>query len=53
VLRRDIAERIQAWIAQKRKLKPNQPLLPVTGKRTAIMLAKDLAVARMAWLEES
>jgi integrase len=52
-LRRDIAERIQTWIAQKRKLKPNHPLLPVTGKRTAIMLAKDLAVARKGWLDEA
>ena len=52
-LRRDIAERIQTWIAGKRFKSPHEPLLRVTGKRTAEMIRKDLEAARAMWLEEA
>jgi site-specific recombinase XerD len=52
-LRVDFAERIEAFIAGKRKLKADKPLLAVQGKRTAEMIAKDLAAARALWIDEA
>ena len=52
-LRKDFAERIRKWIAGKPKVRPNEPLLRVTNKRTADMLEEDLAAAREKWIEEA
>jgi integrase len=52
-LRCDFAERIRDWIAVKRVRDPNEPLLNVTGKRTAEMMKKDLSRARKEWLKEA
>ena len=37
----------------KRFKSPSEPLPRVTGKRTAEMIRKDLAVARAMWLKEA
>ncbi len=52
-LRQDFAERIQQWIAKKRFKSPGEPLLAVTGKRTAEMIRKDLEAARALWLDDA
>ncbi len=49
-LRRDFAERIRAWTERKRRLRPDEPLFKISGKRTAEMLKKDLAAARDKWI---
>jgi integrase len=51
-LRQDFARRIRKWIAEKRMGDSDEPLLRVTGKRTAEMIRSDLAAARVKWLEE-
>ena len=52
-IRVDLAKRIQRWIASKKKLDPAKPLVNIALKRTAEMLKKDLAAARVAWIAES
>ena len=52
-LRHDFAVRIQAWIANKRKLKPDQPLIAISNKRTGEMIKKDLDAARAKWIKEA
>ncbi len=49
-LRRDFAERIRTWIEGKRKVRPDEPLFRISGKRTAEMLKKDLAATRAKWM---
>ncbi len=52
-LRRDFAERLRQWIAQKPNAKATDRLFPVGGRRTSDMLQKDLKFARAKWIEEA
>jgi site-specific recombinase XerD len=52
-LRKDFAQRIQAWVSGKPKVRRDESLFKITGKRTAAMLQKDLEVARAKWLDEA
>ncbi len=51
-LRRDFAEQIQAWMATKPDLAPDEPLFQVADKHTAEMIRKDLDRARWTWIRE-
>jgi len=50
-LRKDVADRLKAWIADQDRVRPDQPLFEVTGKRTGAMIRRDLAKARADWLK--
>ncbi len=52
-IRRDFAERVQAWMATKPGLKHYEPLFKITDKRTAEMIREDLDAARAKWLGEA
>ena len=52
-LRRDFAERIQAWLASKPDVSPTEPLFEIADRRTADMIRKDLEAARTEWLKEA
>ncbi len=51
-LRRDFAERIQAWLASKPDVSPTEPLFDIADRRTSKMIRKDLEAARTAWIKE-
>ncbi len=52
-LRADFAERLRTWLAMKKKIRYDQPLFDVAGKRTAEMIRTDMAVARQKWIGEA
>ena len=51
-LRLDLAERIQKWLLEKGDLDSHSQLFRIAGKRTALMLQRDLEQARKDWLQE-
>lgn len=52
-LRDDLAQRIQKWLLSKGGLENDQQLFRIAGKRTALMLQRDLEQARKEWLQEA
>ena len=52
-LRRDFAERLSQWIAQKLNVKPTDLLFPIKGQRTSKMLKQDLEYARKQWIKDA
>jgi hypothetical protein len=52
-LRKDFAERIRKWLADKPDAQADEPLIRISDKRTAEMIRKDLAAARAKWLSEA
>ena len=52
-LRKDVADRVQHWIASKGRISPDASLFEVTGKRTGEMIQADLAKARADWLKQA
>jgi integrase len=52
-LRKDFAQRIQAWLADRPGLSPQDPLFCLGHRRTARMIARDLEAARAKWIGEA
>jgi integrase len=60
ILHPEVVRLLKEWLATKTDLKPNDILFPVSGKvpggkerKTHLMMKKDLAQARKAWIEEA
>lgn len=60
VLHPEVVRQLKAWLATKRRLAPDQPLFPVSGRvpggiqrKTNKMIERDLMAARDKWLEEA
>jgi integrase len=52
-LRKDFAQRIRQWLAQRPESSPSDPLFRLGHRRTATMMARDLEAARAKWLDEA
>jgi len=50
-LHAEVARLVEGWLADKRDLPADEPLLPVAHRQTAKMIRKDLEAARRSWLE--
>lgn len=60
VLHPDLARLLKAWLAEKHRLTPTEPLFPISGRvrggierKTHLMMKRDLAAARRRWLDEA
>ena len=60
ILHTHLAQLLKNWLASKKRLKPNDPLFPISGRvpggkerKTHKMMQRDLAAARKKWLTEA
>jgi integrase len=60
VLHPEVARQLKAWLANRRRIGPDQPLFPISGRvpggvqrKTNKMIERDLMVARDKWLDEA
>jgi site-specific recombinase XerD len=60
VLHPELVRQLKAWLAAKRRLKPDEPLFPISRRvpgglerKSHLMIQRDLAAARDGWLAES
>ena len=60
VLHPELARQFREWLASKRRLKPGQPLFPISGgvpggteRKTHKMIERDLMAARDKWLDDA
>ena len=60
VLHPELVRQLREWLATKRRLKPDQPLFPISGRvpggierKTHKMIERDLMAARDKWLDEA
>ena len=51
-LRGDFAAKIKKWLASKKKLRPDEPIIDVTNKRTGEMIQKDLKRAGIPYVDD-
>ena len=59
VLHPEVVRLLKEWLATKKRLSPDEPLFPISGRlsggvqrKTAKMIRQDLMVARQKWLDE-
>jgi integrase len=60
ILHSELVSQLRSWLATKRRLKPDEPLFPVSGRvpggtdrKTHKMMRLDLEAARQKWIEEA
>jgi integrase/recombinase XerD len=60
VLHPELVRQLREWLVTKKRLKPEQPLFPISGRvpggverKTNKMMERDIMAARDAWLEEA
>ena len=60
VLHPEVVRQLKDWLATKKRLTPDQPLFPVSGRvpgvwerKTSKMIERDLMAARDKWLDEA
>jgi integrase len=60
VLHPDVVQMLKEWLATKQRLRPGDPLFPISGRvpggidrKTYKMIARDLATARKQWIKEA
>jgi integrase len=60
ILHPEVTRQLKDWIATKKRLRPDQPLFPISGRvpggidrKTHKMMERDLMAARDKWLEET